>query len=456
MYSRSIYNYKSLTNLSGMFLKDLIISDLQIGSVVQLETVYCAILRIKSLIFKGLYFICEYYNALLRSYTYKSLTNMLNIQPVFNRSKRLRADGLGKVHIRFIHKGRPFYFDTKILIKPDQWNSKKHIVVKHVEAFEYNDDIQTWMLEARKYYRSKWKARERFIPKDLIRHLQYDKFADVDFLAFSKEINESEKDQLADNTYKKRLDLFGKLEAYQEKIYCSQLSYDFVTDFKEWLFKQKSHKGTVLSANYIHSLFVVFKKFVNAARIKGYITEDIFYGFKISRVAKVVEVLSENELEIFYKYEADTRAKERAHKILCFLFFTGIRVGDLEIVKRDSFKANGLLEFVAGKTRKRKGKLARVPMHLFDDRAKEIFKKYGPFKVPNNYDLNTRFREILTDLKIKKYMTVHGARHTFKSMMLERGYPLHIIAEMMAHSSTSTTAKYGSVSDNAILKKINQ
>jgi site-specific recombinase XerD len=53
-------------------------------------------------------------------------------------------------------------------------------------------------------------------------------------------------------------------------------------------------------------------------------------------------------------------------------------------------------------------------------------------------------------------MTVHGARHTFKSMMLERGYPLHIIAEMMAHSSTSTTAKYGSVSDNAILKKINQ
>jgi len=27
---------------------------------------------------------------------------------------------------------------------------------------------------------------------------------------------------------------------------------------------------------------------------------------------------------------------------------------------------------------------------------------------------------------------------------------------MMAHSSTSTTAKYGSVSDNAILKKINQ
>ncbi len=379
---------------------------------------------------------------------------MLNVQAVFNRSKRLRADGLGKIHIRFIHKRKPFYFDTKILIKPEQWNSKKGVVWKCAQAFEYNDDIQTWMLEALRFYRAKWKNKERFIPGDLKKHLKYDQFSDVDFLAFSKGINSDERDQLAPSTYGKRLDLFKKLEAYQAEIYCSQLNRDFLQDFKVWLFKQKSHKGTVLGANYIHSLFVVFRKFVKEARMKGYISEDIFYGFKINRTAKVVVVLTEDELERVYNHTPSSKVMERVKWYMLFLFYTGMRVGDISLITKSHFKENGLLVYLAGKTKKKKGKSARVPVHLFDGRAVEIYGSHGPFKKVHNYDLNTNFRKLLTEVEIDKYMTVHGARHTFKSIMLERGYPLHIIAEMMAHSSTTTTAKYGAISDNSVLKAL--
>jgi len=377
---------------------------------------------------------------------------MLNIKAVFNRSKRLRADGLGKIHIRFIYQGQPFYFDTKILVKPTQWNEKKEWVMKHLEAYQYNEDIQTWILEARRYYRSKWKKKERFVPKDLIRHLQYDQFSDVDFLQFCYKLNYEEGERLADSTYKKRLDVFKKLKAFQDPIYCSQLNHNFLLDFKSWLFKQKSHKGTVLSANYIHSLFVVFRKFVRAARLKGYINEDIFFGFKISRTAKVVEVLTEEELEIFYKHTPSSNVLLKVKYYMLFLFYTGMRVGDISIITKSNFKKNGLLVYLAGKTKKRKGKFARVPIHLFDNRALDLFNNHGPFKKVHNHDLNSNFRKLLTEAEIDKYMTVHGARHTFKSIMLERGYPLHIIAEMMAHSSTATTAKYGSISDKAILK----
>ena len=381
---------------------------------------------------------------------------MINLKFVFNRSKRLRSkDGKGKLHLYVSYERVPSYYDTEILLLPHQWNDTKKIIIGHIDSDELNDDLEDMMIFCNRFYRKCKREKTRFSIKKLFAALddnEYNESNDLDFLQFCKELHKVEVPDLAESTAKKRVDLFNRLQGFRSEIFMSEIDIQFIEDFKAYLFKQKSNRGTFLGANYVSSLFVLMKKFVRAARIKGYIADDPFLGFKINKTAKIITVLNEDELEKIWAYEAKGKYKLVRIRML-FLFYTGIRFADAFKLKDEYFQ-NGILKFVAGKTAKKKGKLARIPMHLFDDRAYHIWKEYGPFKKWHNNNLNTGFRELLQLVGIDKYMTIHDARHSFKSIMLERGYPLHIIAEMMAHSSTATTAKYGSISDNAILKKL--
>ena len=375
---------------------------------------------------------------------------MLNLKLVFNRSNRLRTkDGKGKLHLRATFERTPAYFDTKILLSPKQWNDRKSIVVAHPDADQINDDLEDLILNANRYYRKCRREKKRFSVDRLFYEL-HNVVSDIDFLEFSKSIHQSEIGVLAKSTIAKRVDLFNRLENFRSEIFMSDIDFVFLDNFKQHLFSQKAKKGTLLGANYISSLFTVLKKFVRAARIQGFIKIDPFLGFKVAKVAKIITVLNEDELQLIWDYKPKGKYK-RARLYVLFLAFTGMRVGDMSQIKESMFM-DGMLKFVAGKTEKRKGKLARIPLHLFDNRAYDLFVECGGFKKYNNYDLNVAFRELLQLVGIDKYMTIHELRHSFKSIMLERGYPLHIIAEMMAHSSTTTTAKYGSISDTAIKK----
>lgn len=412
-------------------------------------------MHLDTLGFSNTYFLVKNQYSPIKTYHCLQIVyKLINTNIVFNRSNRLRTkDGKGKVHLYVSFDRKPSYYDTEILLLPTQWNDVKKIVVGHIDSDELNEEIEDLVLTTNRYYRKRQKDKKRFTVSGLFKHLDNQKYNsnnDLDFLKFAKDLHQSEVMDLALSTAKKRIDLFNRLDNYQGEIYFSEIDIEFIDDFKKWLFKQESNRGKTLGANYISSLFVLMKKFVRAARIKGLILDDPFLGFKINKTAKVITVLNEDEVELIWNYSPIGKLKRVRRKML-FLFYTGMRVGDIHNLTEDNFK-DGMLKFLASKTAKRKGKEARIPMHLFDNRAYELFE--NGFTKQNNYDLNTGFRELLGLVGIDKYMTVHDARHTFKSIMLERGYPLHIIAEFMAHSSTTTTAKYGSISDKAVMKQL--
>ena len=372
---------------------------------------------------------------------------MLSAKVVYNRSKRLRKDGTAKLHIRFTYLREVRYYDLKILLKPHEWNGSG--IVLRNDAIDLSDEVDEVLARAKKMYRDSVRHNTLFTLDKLFDSFKF--VPDMDFVGFVKATIDREQD-LSESTIKKRNDFYNKLSSWKSSIPMGDVDYSMMVDFRDHLLSKESLRGGTLGNNYVASLFVLMRKFVRSARAEGLISEDPFFGFKIMKTAKIITVLSEDEIGVIEDFNPKGKYI-RIKAYILFLLYTGIRIGDMAIIKETDF-SDGMLRFLASKTRRSKGKFARIPLHLFDGKAYDIWKDWGPFKKVNNYEFNNGFRELLSQVGINKYMTAHDCRHTFKSIMLERGYPLHIIAEFMAHSSTHTTATYGSISDNAVKRRV--
>ena len=66
---------------------------------------------------------------------------------VFNRNKRLNADGKALVQVEAYLNRQKAYFSTKVYLKPNQWDQERRRVVKHPNKDELNCYIADFVSE---------------------------------------------------------------------------------------------------------------------------------------------------------------------------------------------------------------------------------------------------------------------------------------------------------------------
>lgn len=168
---------------------------------------------------------------------------------------------------------------------------------------------------------------------------------------------------------------------------------------------------------------------------------------KLPKQAKRLPVvLSKDEVVRLLNVVANSKHK----LILALMYSAGLRVSEVVKLKVEDLDLDNKILWVRqGKGRKDRQTI--ISEKLINDLRQLIGKKeVGQYlfsgQKPASY-LSTRsvekiFHKVLVKAAIKKQATCHSLRHSFATHLLEGGYDIRTVQELLGHSDVSTTMIY--------------
>ena len=243
-------------------------------------------------------------------------------QPVYNRKKKLNAQGKALLQIEAYLEKRKIYFSTHIYLSPEQWDNKRKLIRKHPHAEALNYQVKEFLIQLESKELSLWKEGKVITLESLKEEFSVPK--DKSFLDFiKKDITSS---QSKESTKQNLLSTYTLLSKFKSHIDFKELPPQTVFEFERFLFGSSLQTNTV--ANHMKHL----KTFVNLAIDKGYLTlnDYPFRRYRIKTLKAKHTFLTPDELEKLESLELSGRKLAYMHSLEAFLFccYTGLRYSD--------------------------------------------------------------------------------------------------------------------------------
>lgn len=216
----------------------------------------------------------------------------------------------------------------------------------------------------------------------------------------------------------------------------------------------------------------------NKAIIRGIISQEN-YPFKFYKVSKLKSQKNKRALSIQeFKQIKDVDLSKNphlvdAHNYFMFSFYSrGINFVDMMKLKWSNIQ-NGRINYVRSKTKgafnieimdkaqqiidyyRKQGRPTKYvfPILLKDDLTPMQI-EYRKKKVLQSY--NSKLKDIATLAKVEKKLTSYVARHSFATILKQRGTSVEHISELMGHADVQITTTYLKEFDNETLDKENR
>lgn len=254
-------------------------------------------------------------------------------------------------------------------------------------------------------------------------------------------------------------DMYGRLakmlKAYKPHAVMSDLGPKFLSNFEAHLEKTRDMNGGGMSL-----LFRTFKAACNKWVKSKIITVNPFTEFSTRHMRNTPEKtgLRADQIAALFAVVPERKGELLALDLFRLSFYLwGINIADLAALTRDNIKGERL-EYIRQKT-------GRKYSVLISDAAREILERYnlrGPgFVLPIYTEFHdterkrrTRRKNLTEDLN--KYLKVLGARagipsklcfmynarHSFATILKDKGTDIMLIAELLGHSDIRITAGY--------------
>ena len=224
-----------------------------------------------------------------------------------------------------------------------------------------------------------------------------------------------------------------------------------------------------LAINTISNRMKILRKAITLAIQGGILNRNPMLGYKRIREAGKIEFLTRDEIKKIENFNAPTPRKQKIIDLYLFRVYCGLRVGDQMTLKKSNVNIvdeDVYLDLAMNKVR------GRVAFKL-SDKAKVIYHKYNSpqslfvFNILNeNRNLknetillgeisnrtsyfNKVTKDMATLLKINKTVTSHTARHSFATISLSIGIPIHVVSNLLGHKSIKETQIYAKVLDSS-------
>ncbi len=384
---------------------------------------------------------------------------------IIYRQDQPKTNGECVFYIQIHIQGKKVSLSTKISCLPTMFDVKTNKVSRKVSDYIYkNSIIDNYYNKANEIILKAVSNKQDITTKEFKEQF-YDKPKKTDKLTFYEFVlNEIElqvkKSEFAPGTIKKNKDQLNKLNRYRQGLLINDINETFLANYSEFMLQTlKNGNG-----GYTNSLKFI-RKFYNIALAKGLVSANPFATFKI-KVARIEnksrlgqEQLS--QLENYYNTLKKTHKHYLTLKSFLFGCYTGLRHSDIEkfclknIVQTTVNNTQATyIEIVARKS----NKLSQIPLpsngKAYNLINFDLQSEIPNLKTPCNQTCNRNLKEIAQYLNIIAKITMHSSRHTFATLMLNKGVRRELVQSILGHTTSKQTDVYAKLNINTVFNDI--
>jgi len=378
---------------------------------------------------------------------------------VFNRLKKLNKDKKALIQIESYLNGKRKYMSTGIRIEPKYWNDKiKRVKNNHPDYIKLNRLINRQLKNIEDFEFNQLEKNGNFELEELRSLNRNSNFNKDDFIVFYKEM--LQKNTWAKpNTLIQHTSVLRKLEKYKSKISFSELIYDFIKEYDDYL------RNSGLQQNSISNQHKTIKAYINLAIKSKLMSADEFpyRWFNIKFVSTKRTFLTLDEISKIENlvFTDKTRHIEKIRDMFVFSCYSGLRFSDVQnLTNRDIIKDKNEYS-IEIKQEKTDGFITLPISLIFKGKAVKIIKKYEAdfpqkfvFPRATNATANNSLKIIALIAKIDKNLTFHVSRHSFGTNLASATSDQFLIKELMGHAKIETSMIYIHTSKEQIRNKL--
>lgn len=371
---------------------------------------------------------------------------------VFNRKKKLNKKGMALVQVEAYLNRRKMYFSTRVYLKPDQWDVKRRMVKNHPNSDALNRMLYDFIADIEQKELGLWQQRRSISLDSLKDSIEKPENNGNSFLTFFKEeVNNS---SLKESTRQNHLSTLELLQEYKKDIVFTDLTFEFVSSFDNYLQSKGYHLNTI--AKHMKHL----KRYVNVAINKEYmdIQKYAFRKYKIKSIEGSHTHLSPEELNKMEEVNLEGKFTKLQKSKDAFLFccYAGLRYSDfinLTAANIVELHQEMWLIYKSVKT----GIDVRLPLYLlFEGKGLRVLENYkddlnGFFRLKDNSNVNKDLNALAKLAEIDKRISFHTARHTNATLLIYSGANITTVQKLLGHKSVKTTQVYANIMDMTIV-----
>lgn len=191
-----------------------------------------------------------------------------------------------------------------------------------------------------------------------------------------------------------------------------------------------------------------FKSVVRFAMDNGHLTINPFQGIKVQKPRKPINALTEEEVQLILNTHIADKRLRKIRDLFLIGCGTGMAYCDIMNFSVHDIKKEGNQYYIC--------KIRQKTKHIFTAMimpwAVPII--YSRLVIPHisNQKFNKYLKELAEVVGINKRITVHMARRTYASMLVNRGVSMDIVAAALGDNPAIAAQYYAKVYDSTIIQ----
>lgn len=361
----------------------------------------------------------------------------------YDKNKRASATKPQPLYIEVRVKGtnKAVYIPVGYKLYPNQFSDRKGFTCKNhkrapiitKEAHALFDEIEEFALS------------DRCTTLDDVKNYQENQISEESVTEFmERELRESNPTISVLDHHRsliRRIADYGKLNTFQD------LTYQNIDGLDKHLRK------TISSQQVLYKRHMVLSKYIDKAIKMGLCEKNPYDEYKVSKgtALKPVVFLTEEELRQIENYRPIDAKLERVRKLFIFQCYTGMAYVDLENFQKDWISEMDGYKVI----RSNRVKTSESFVTILFPEAQKILEEFD-YNLPviSNQKYNDYLKLIKAALGLRKRLTTHVARHTFATMLINKGVPLESVSKAMGHSSMRQTTHYAQLLGKTVVNDL--